>query len=49
MQPEIITNTEIKSFINDIRKFLKQSEENYETNQDSISMKYLFWGFIIKV
>ena len=39
----------MRSFISDIRKFLRQSEEDYETNQGSIGMKYLFRGFIIKV
>ena len=39
----------MKSFISDIRKFLRESNEDYETYQGSIGMKYLFWGFIIKV
>jgi len=49
VQLEIITNIEMRSFISDNQKFLRQSEEDYKTNQGSIGMKYLFRGFIIKV
>ena len=49
VQLESITNEKIRSFINDIRKFLRQSEEDYETNQDSFGMKHLFHGLMIKV
>ena len=48
VQLDSISNEEIRSFIGDIRKFL-QSDKDYETNQGSLGMKYLFHRFIIKV
>ena len=49
VQLELITNEEMRSFINNIRKFLRQSKEDYKTNQSSFGIKHLFRGFVIKV
>ena len=42
-------NEELRMVVNDIRKYLRQNEDDFETNQGLIGMKYLFWGFAIIV
>ena len=42
VQPELISNEELRIFVNDIRKYLGQNKEDYETNQRLLGMKYLF-------
>ena len=49
IQPKSNLNRELKIVINDIRKYLRQNEDNFDINQRLIRMKYLFQGFAIKV
>ena len=46
--PSIIDNL-LRTLIEDIRKFMREDFEDFETNQQVIGMKYLFRGFSIKV
>ena len=50
IQIELTTNEMLRSMINDIRKYLKGNEDNdeYETNQYFVGIKYLFRRFAIK-
>ena len=49
VQPELILKEELRMVINDIRKYIRQNEDDFEMNQGLIGIKYLFWGFVIKV
>ena len=48
VQLEEISNVELKSIANNIWWFLRNEEEEMETNQVGISIKHLFRGVIIK-
>ena len=43
-----VSNEELRSFIEDIRKYLREDIEDLEKKQKAIGMKCLFRGFLIK-
>ena len=43
-----VTDSQLRLLINDIRKFMREDEDDYETNQEIIGIKYFFRGFSIK-
>ena len=43
-----VPDAELRLLINDIRKFMREDGDDYETNQQTIGMKYLFRGFSVK-
>ena len=49
VQSEVISNTELRMIVNNIRKFLRgvTDEDEYEMNQYKIGIKYLFRGFVV--
>ena len=41
-------NEELRTFINNIRKFMKGEEEpEYETNQGDLGIKWIFRGIVV--
>ena len=48
IQPELISNKELKIVIDDIRHFLIGVKVEYQTNQHLIGIKYLFRDFLVK-
>ena len=48
VQPNEVSNEELRKIVNDIRKFLNRNEEEHKTNRSAIGFKHLFRGFIIK-
>ena len=48
-QIEDVLDTELRLLINDVRKLMREDEDDYETNQQIIGMKHLFRGFSIKM
>ena len=48
MQVEGVTDEEIRTLIEDIKKMLREDLLEFETNQQVIRMKWLFRGFSIK-
>ena len=43
-----VKDEELRTLIEDIRKFMREDLEYFETNQQVIGMKHLFRGFSIK-
>ena len=41
-------DAELRLLINVIRKFMREDEDDYETNQQTIGMKHLFRCFSVK-
>ena len=48
MQIEDVPESELRLIIEDIRKFMRDDVDDYETNQQIIGMKHLFRGFSVK-
>ena len=48
MQIEDVPDSELRLIIEDIRKFMRDELDDYETNQKTIGMKHLFRGFSVK-
>ena len=48
MQIEDVTDSELRLTIEDIRKFMRDEVDDYETSQEIIGMKHLFRGFSVK-
>ena len=46
---KVIDLEEVVMMINNIRSYLIQWQIDFETNQHFLGMKYLFWGYIIKI
>ena len=48
-QPNNVEDKKIRAFVNNIRRFLKNVEGEYKTNQEAIGIKNIFRGIKIKV
>ena len=49
VKPKDITNEELRSIVNNIRKFFKEEEDKVEINQEAIRIQYLFRGCMVKI